>query len=327
MRRREFITLLGSAAVTWPALARAQQSTMPTVGFLSTRSPDESAHQLAAFHRGLAENGYVENQNVTVEYRWAMGQYDQMAPLAAELVRRSVGVLVAVGGDPSAMAAKAATTTIPIVATFAGDPVKQGLVASLNRPGGNVTGVSNLITTLEPKRFGLLRELLPQAAKVGILINPNYPTAASQLNEMQEAAREAGVQSHVVRASTDREIDRAFESIAQLQIPALAVAADPFLLARRDQVVGLAARHKVPAIYGFREYALSGGLMSYGIDLSDVYRQLGVYSGQILKGGKPDNLPVAQPTKFEFVINLKTAKTLDLKVPPSLLALADEVIE
>jgi putative tryptophan/tyrosine transport system substrate-binding protein len=188
MRRREFVTLLGSAAVTWPALARAQQSTIPTVRFLSTRSPDESAHQLAAFHRGLAENGYVENQNVTVEYRWAMGQYDQMAPLAAELVRRSVGVLVAVGGDPSAMAAKAATTTIPIVATFAGDPVKQGLVASLSRPGGNVTGISNLITTLEPKRFGLLRELLPQAATVGILINPNYPTAASQLNEMQEAA-------------------------------------------------------------------------------------------------------------------------------------------
>jgi putative ABC transport system substrate-binding protein len=326
MRRRDFITLLGGAAANWPTFARAQ-STIPTVGFLSTRSPDESAHQLAAFRRGLAENGYVEGQNLTVEYRWAMGQYDQMALLATDLARRSVTVLVAVGGDPSAMAAKAATTTIPIVATFAGDPVKQGLVASLNRPGGNVTGISNLITTLEPKRFGLLRELLPQATTVGILINPSYPTAASQLGEMQEAARTAGVQSHVVRAGTDREIDSAFESIAQLQIPALAVAADPFLLARRDQIVVLAARHKVPAIYGFREYALAGGLMSYGIDLSDVYRQLGVYSGQVLKGARPDSLPVMQPTKFELLINLKTAKALGLKIPPSLLALADEVIE
>jgi putative ABC transport system substrate-binding protein len=326
MRRRDFITLLGGAAANWPTFARAQ-STIPTVGFLSTRSPDESAHQLAAFRRGLAENGYVEGQNLTVEYRWAMGQYDQMALLATDLARRSVTVLVAVGGDPSAMAAKAATTTIPIVATFAGDPVKQGLVASLNRPGGNVTGISNLITTLEPKRFGLLRELLPQATTVGILINPSYPTAASQLGEMQEAARAAGVRSHVVRAGTDREIDSAFESIAQLQIPALAVAADPFLLARRDQIVVLAARHKVPAIYGFREYALAGGLMSYGIDLSDVYRQLGVYSGQVLKGARPDSLPVMQPTKFELLINLKTAKALGLKIPPSLLALADEVIE
>ena len=326
MRRRDFITLLGSAAANWPRFARAQ-STIPTVGFLSTRSPDESAHQLAAFRRGLAENGYVEGQNLTVEYRWAMGQYDQMAPLATDLTNRSVAVLVAVGGDPSAMAAKAATTTIPIVATFAGDPVKQGLVASLNRPGGNVTGISNLVTTLEPKRFGLLRELLPQAAMVGILINPNYPTAASQLSEMQEAAHAAGVRSQAIRASTDGEIDSAFEEIAQLRIPSLAVAADPFLLARRDKLVILAAKHKVPAIYGFREYAVAGGLMSYGIDLSDVYRQLGVYSGQVLKGAKPDNLPVMQPTKFELVINLKTAKTLDLTVPPALLAVADEVIE
>jgi putative ABC transport system substrate-binding protein len=326
VRRRDFITLVGGAAA-WPLAARAEQLAIPTVGLLSTRSPDESAHQLAAFHRGLAENGYVEGQNVKVEYRWAMGQYDQLAPLAADLIKQSVAVLVAVGGDPSAMAAKAATTTIPIVATFAGDPVKQGLVASLNRPGGNVTGISNLITTLEPKRFGLLRELLPKAAMVGILINPNYPTAASQLSEMQEAAHAAGVQSQAIRASTDGEIDSAFEAIAQLRLPALAVAADPFLLSRRDKIVILAARHKVPAIYGFREYAVAGGLMSYGIDLSDVYRQLGVYSGQVLKGAKPDNLPVMQPTKFELVINLKIAKTLGLTVPPALLAVADEVIE
>jgi len=300
---------------------------MPVVGFLSTRSPDESANQLAGFRRGLAENGYAEGQNVTVEYRWALGQYDRMATLAAELVRQSVAVIVSVGGEPSVFAAKAATATIPIVATFADDPVKQGLVASLSRPGGNVTGVSNLITTLEPKRFGLLRQVVPQAVIVGILINPSYPTAASQLSEMQEAARTVEVQTHVLRASTDSEIDIAFESVAQHRIPALAIAADPFLLARREKLVALAARHAVPAMYGFREYAVAGGLMSYGIDLSDVYRQLGVYTGQVLKGAKPAELPVMQPTKFEFLINLKTAKMLSLAIPAGVLAIADEVIE
>jgi putative tryptophan/tyrosine transport system substrate-binding protein len=242
-------------------------------------------------------------------------------------VRRPVAVLVSVGGEPSALAAKAATATIPVVATFAGDPVKQGLVASLNRPGENVTGISNLITTLEPKRFGLLRELVPQAVMVGVLLNPNYPKAANQLSEMQEAARAVGVRTHVVRASTDREIDIAFESVARHRIPALAVAADPFLLARRDKLVALAARNAVPAMYGFREYAVAGGLMSYGIDLSEVYRQLGVYAGQVLQGAKPADLPVMQPTKFELIINLKTAKTLGLEIPPNVLALADEVIE
>jgi len=306
---------------------RAQQAVMPVIGFLSTRTPDESAHQLVAFRRGLAENGYVEGQNVMIEYRWALGRYDQMPSLAAELVHRSVAVLVAVGGDPSALAAKAATATIPIVATFAGDPVQEGLVARLNRPGSNVTGISTLLTTFEPKRFGLLRELAPKAATVGILFNPNYPTAANQLSEMQEAARATGVRSHVVRASTDREMDVAFESIAQHRIPALAVAADPFLLARRDKVVALAARYRVPAMYGFREYTVAGGLMSYGIDLSEVYRQIGVYTGRILKGAKPADLPVMQPIKFELMINLKTAKTLGLDVPPMLLAIADEVIE
>jgi putative ABC transport system substrate-binding protein len=300
---------------------------MPVVGFLSTRSPDESANQLAGFRRGLAENGYVEAQNVTVEYRWALGQYDRMPMLAAELVRQSVAVLVSVGGEPSVFAAKAATAMIPIVATFADDPVKQGLVASLSRPGGNVTGVSNLITTLEPKRFGLLRQVVPQAVIVGILLNPSYPTATSQLREMQEAARTVEVQTHVLRASTDPEIDIAFESVADHRIPALAVAADPFLLARREKLVALAARHAVPAMYGFREYAVAGGLMSYGIDLSDVYRQLGVYTGQVLKGAKPAELPVMQPTKFELLINLKTAKVLSLTIPPGVLAIADEVIE
>jgi putative tryptophan/tyrosine transport system substrate-binding protein len=327
LRRREFIALLGGAAVAWPLAARAQQPVMPVVGLLSTRSPDESANQLAGFRRGLAETGYVESQNITVEYRWALGQYDRMPTLAAELVRRSVAVLVSVGGEPSALAAKAATATIPIVATFADDPVKQGLVASLSRPGGNVTGISNLITTLEPKRFGLLRELVPQAAIVGVLLNPSYPTAASQLSEMQEAARTVAVQTHILRASIDSEIDVAFDSIARHRIPALAVAADPFLLARREKLVALAARHAVPAMYGFREYAVAGGLMSYGIDLSDVYRQLGVYTGHVLKGAKPAELPVMQPTKFEFVLNLKTARALDVTVPPGLLAIADEVIE
>jgi putative ABC transport system substrate-binding protein len=327
VKRREFITLVGGVAAAWPLTARAQQPAMPVIGFLSTTSPDSSTHHLVAFHRGLAENGYVEGQNVTIEYRWALGQYDQMPSLAAELVRRSVAVLVAVGGDPSAIAAQAATATISIVATFAGDPVKQGLVASLNRPGRNVTGISNLLTTFEPKRFGLLRELVPKAATVGILFNPNYPTAASQLSEMQEAARATDVRSHVVRASTDRDIDIAFESIAQHHIPALAVAADPFLFARRDKVVALAAHHAVPAMYGFREYTVAGGLMSYGIDLSEVYRQIGVYAGRILKGAKPADLPVMQPTKFELVINLKTAKALGITVPPTLLVSADHVIE
>ncbi len=327
MRRREFITLFGGTAAAWPLAARAQQAAMPVVGFLSTRSPDESAHQLAAFRRGLSEHGYVEGGNVTIEYRWAEGQYDRLPAMASDLVRRQVTVLVAGGGDPSALAAKAATATIPVVATFASDPVKQGLVASLNRPGGNVTGISNLIATLEPKRFGLLRELVPQAVMVGVLLNPNYPTAANQLSEMQEAARAVGVQTNVVRASTDREIDIAFESVAQHRIPALAVAADPFLLARRDKLVALAASNAVPAMYGFREYAVAGGLMSYGIDLSEVYRQLGVYAGQVLKGAKPADLPLMQPTKFELVINLKTAKALGLIIPPGILAIADEVIE
>ena len=326
MQRREFITLLGGVAA-WPFAARAQQPAMPVIGYLSTRAPDESAHLLAAFRRGLAENGFVEGQNVRVEYRWALGEYDRLPAQAAELVHRPVAVLAATGGEPAALAAMAATATIPVVATFAADPVKQGLIGSLSRPGKNVTGISNLATTLEAKRLGLLHELVPQAAKIGVLLNPALSTAANQLNDLQEAARTIGLQLHILRASTDGEIDAAFESVAQNRIPALAMAGDPFFNSRRDKLVALAARHAVPSMYSFRDYAVAGGLMSYGIDLPDVYRQIGVYVGRILKGAKPADMPVEQPTKFEFVINLKTAKALGITVPAGLISFADEVIE
>ena len=324
-RRELFLTIGGAAA--WPLAARAQQPAMPVIGYLSTRSPDESPHMVAAFHRGLAENGYAEGRNVTVEYRWALGQYDRLPALAAELARRPVTLLAATGGDPAARAAKAAMATVPIVATFTDDPVASGLIASLSRPGGNITGISNLTSTLEAKRLGLLRELVPQAATVGILLNPNWPAAANQLRDLQEAARAIGLQLHVLRASTDREIDTAFESVVQHRISALVVASDAFFNSRRDQLAALAARHAVPTMYSFRDYALAGGLISYGIDLVDVYRHIGVYAGRILKGAKPGDLPVVQPTKFELVINLKTAKALGLALPLLLQQLADEVIE
>ena len=327
MKRREFMTLLGGAAAAWPLAARGQQPKMPVIGWLGTRAPDESAHLVAAFRRGLAELGYVEGQNLTAEYRWALGHYDRLPALAAELVRRPVAVLVTTGGQPAAQAAKAATATIPIVATFSDDPVTSGLVASLNRPGGNVTGISNLTTTLEPKRLGLLRDLMPKATTLGILLNPTFPASASQLRDMQVAARTIGLQVHVLQASTDREIDGAFESVAQNHIPALVVAADPFFNTHRDKITALAARYAVPAMYSFRDYTVAGGLMSYGIDLPEVYRQLGVYAGRVLKGAKVSDLPVTQPTRFEFVINLKTAKALGLAIPAGLLSFADEVIE
>ena len=326
MRRRDFLLGLGGAAA-WPLSARAQQPAMPVIGYLSTRSPDESPHMVAAFYRGLAENGYAEGRNVTVEYRWALGQYDRLPALAAELARWPVTLLAATGGDPAARAAKAATATVPIVATFTDDPVGSGLIASLSRPGGNITGISNLTSTLEAKRLGLLRELVPQAATVGVLLNPNWPAAANQLRDLQEAARAIGLQLHVLRASTDREIDTAFESVVQHRISALVVASDAFFNSRRDQLTALAGRHAVPTMYSFRDYALAGGLISYGIDLVDVYRHIGVYAGRILKGAKPGDLPVVQPTKFELVINLKTAKALGLALPLLLQQLADEVIE
>jgi putative ABC transport system substrate-binding protein len=300
---------------------------MPVIGFLSTRSPDESAHVLAAFRQGLAESGYAEGRNVTVEYRWAQGRYDRLPGLAAELAGRPVAVLAATGGEAAALAAKDATATIPVVATFSTDPVELGTVASLGRPGGNVTGFSNLSSMLEPKRFGLLHEVVPQAATFGVLLNPNWPTAARQLRDTEEAARAVGVGTHVLRVSTDREIDVAFESVVRHRIPALAVLSDAFLNTRRDKLAGLAARHAVPAMYSFRDYALAGGLMSYGIDLPDVYRRIGIYAGRILRGAKPADLPIMQPTKFEFVINLRTAKALGLAFPAGVLAIADEVIE
>src|SRR6516162_7751264 len=327
IRRRNFLATLGGAAAAWPLAARAQQPAMPVIGFLNTRSADVSSHLVAALRRGLAENGYVEGQTVTVEYRWANGQYDRLPALAAELANRPMAVLVATGGEPAATAAKAATSTIPIVFGIGGDPVKLGLVASYNRPGGNATGINILTNVLAAKRLGLLHELVPKVITVGFLINPIFRTAESPLSDTQEAARTIGVQLHVLRASTDHEIDTAFESVAQQGISALAVAADPFFNTRRDKLVALAARYAVPTIYQNREYPAAGGLMSYGIDLADVYRQIGAYAGRILKGAKPADLPVLQPTKIELVINITTAKAIGLKIPESFLLRADEVID
>jgi putative ABC transport system substrate-binding protein len=325
MRRREFITLVCGGMLAAPLAARAQR--VPVIGFVSTRSRDESGYLLAAFRRGLAQTGAIEGQNVTVEYRWADGQYERVPELAAELVRRPIAVLVAAGGQPAALAAKAATRTIPIVANFSADPVAAGLVASINKPGGNITGISNPAATLEPKRFGLLHELVPQAAALGVLLNPQFPLAPEQLRDTLDAARAAGVQLHVLRASTDREIEAAFETVARQHIPALVVAADPFFSSRRDKLVDLAAHSAVPVMYPFREFPVTGGLMSYGIDLAEVYRRNGVYTGFILKGAKPADLPVLLSTRFEFVINLKTAKALGVTFSDNLLSLADEVIE
>jgi putative tryptophan/tyrosine transport system substrate-binding protein len=327
MKRREFITLLGGAAAAWPLAARTQQPATPVIGFLSARSPDDTAHLVAAFRRGLGAGGLVEGQNVTIEYRWALGQYDRLPAMAAELARRPVAVLATTGGEPAALAAKGATSTIPIVFLIGGDPVRLGLAASYNRPGGNATGMNILTATMEPKRLGLLRDLVPQAATIGVLLNPNFQPAANQLRDLQEAAPAIGLQIQVLNAGTDRELDAVFETIAQQRIPALAVTADPFFDTRREKLVALAARHAVPTIYHFREFAEAGGLMSYGIDSLEAYRQVGVYTGQILKGAKPADLPVLQPSKFEFVINLKAAKALGVKFSDNLLSLADEVIE
>jgi len=282
---------------------------------------------VAAFHRGLAEAGIAEGQNLTVEYRWALGEYTRLPTLAAELVSRKVDVLVAVGGEPAVMAAKAATSTIPIVAVFVGDPVERGLIESLSRPGGNITGVSGINGTLEAKRLGLLHELAQRATTLGFLMNPDFPAAARQLKDMQDAAHLAGVQLRAFSARTDPEIDAAFEAVAQQRIPGLVVAADTLFVTHRDRLVTLAARHAVPAIYSLREFAVLGGLMSYGIDLPDLYRNVGLYAGRVLKGAKPADLPVMQPTKFELVINLKTAARLGLTIPPGVLSIADEVIE
>jgi putative ABC transport system substrate-binding protein len=327
MLRREIVSLFGATTVALSLPAQAQQKAIPVIGWLSGGSPGFYAPYIAAFRRGLEETGYVEGQNVAIEYRWAEGRYDRLPALAAELVSRNVDVIPASGGDLASRAAKGATSTIPIVFTSAGDPVAIGLVDSLARPGGNLTGVSFLNVELNPKRLELLRELVPKASVIALLVNPNNPGNERIMRDVQEAARAKGKQLQILTASSESEIDAAFASLAQDHVGALFVGTDPFIDSRRDQLVALAARHAVPAIYGFRESAAGGGLISYGVSLMAVYRQIGIYTGRILKGTKPADLPVVQPTTFELVINLKTAKTLGLTIPPSILARADEVIE
>jgi len=326
VRRREFISLLGGAA-TWPLAARAQQAPMPVIGFLNAQSADTLTHAIAAFRQGLNETGYAEGRNVAIEWRWAEGQGDRLPALAAELVQRQVAVIASTGGDPTALAAKRATTTLPIVFTIGGDPVALGLVASLNRPGGNITGITQITVLLDPKRLEVLHELMPGIAVVAVLRNPNNANAETQVQALQAAARTMGIELRFVSAATEREIDAAFATLAEMRIGALVVASDPFFNGRRQQIVAQATRLAVPAIFHQREFALEGGLMSYGTSVTDMYRQAAIYAGRILRGEKPADLPVQQSTKVEFVVNLRTAKRLGLTFPLPLIGRADEVIE
>jgi putative ABC transport system substrate-binding protein len=327
MRRREFITLLGSAAAAWPLAASAQQRTMPVIGFLSSGSPRTFVNFLKAFQAGLSEEGFVEARNVAIVYRWAEGHFDELDALATELVADGVAVIAATGGVRSAEAAKHATATTPIVFVIGFDPVKLRLVASFNKPGGNMTGTTIITTELATKRLNLLYDLDPSVRNVAFLVNPEAPSADAEIEEVIVAARNTRRPSFVLTASSINEIDAAFASAAEQQVRALMISADPLFMTRRAQLVGLAASHKMPVVYPFREFVDDGGLMSYGPSLASAYRRAGVYAGRILKGAKPGELPIELPSRFEFLINLKTARTLNLTIPPGLLALADEVIE
>jgi putative tryptophan/tyrosine transport system substrate-binding protein len=326
MRRRDFITLISGVAAAWPFAARAQQSAMPVVGFLSSRSPSESADLIAAFHKGLRQMGFVEGQSAIVAFRWAEGHYERLAALASDLVGLPVAVLFAAGGSPSALAAKAATSTIPIV-FLASDPIALGLVSSLNQPGGNVTGISNVVTELPGKSLSLLKQTVPTVGTIGYLVNPSSPIATLFLKDARAAANTLGFQLHELNATTQIGIDETFATLTKLRIAALGVMADPFFDSQRDRIVELSAKYRIAGCYPWREYVFAGGLMSYGANLADQYRQAGIYTGRILRGESPINLPVMEPTKFEFVINLKTAKDLGLTIPPGILSIADDVIE
>jgi ABC-type uncharacterized transport system substrate-binding protein len=325
MTRRELLLVL-AGALTAARTLRAQQKAMPVIGLLGSTSPDPNSQSRAAFRQGLSETGYVEGQSMAIEYRWTEGSYDRLPALIADLIARKVDVIVT-PGMPLALAAKSATSTIPIVFFIGTDPVESGLVASLNRPGGNLTGTTIMATELMPKRLELLSEVVPQAGMTALIVNPNNASAEPQMRDVQDAARAKGVQLLILKAGTETEIDAAFATLVQLQAGALVVGTDPFFYSRREQIITLAARHAVPAIYEFRDFAADGGLMSYGPSFSGTWRQIGIYAGKILKGAKPADLPVQQPTTFELVVNLKTAKALGLTVPPSILARADEVIE
>jgi putative ABC transport system substrate-binding protein len=326
LRRRQFITLLGGAAV-WPLAARAQKTAAPVIGFLHVGSADAFPWVVTAFRQGLKETGFIEGQNVAIDFRWAEGKYDRLPALASELVRRDVAVIFAAGGSAPALAAKAATAQIPIVFSSGGDPVTGGLVASLNRPGGTVTGVSLMFSDTVAKRLGLLHELVPKASLIGVLVNPDYADVELQLKQLQEAKRSLSQELQIEKARTAHEIGTAFENIVRRGATGMLVANDPFLASQRYHIVALATRHALPAIYEQREYTLAGGLMSYGSSLMDALRHAGIYVGRILKGDKPADLPVLQSSKFDFIINLQTAKALGLTIPPGLLAIADEVIE
>jgi putative tryptophan/tyrosine transport system substrate-binding protein len=328
MRRREFIAGIGNA-IAWPLAARAQRASMPVIGFMSARSPEDSVNVLQAFYKGLKdEGGFADGENVKVEYRWARGNYVLLPTLAGELVARSVNVLVAVGGDASARAGKAATSTIPVVFTISGDPVEAGLVQSINRPGGNATGCIVFSTgELDAKRLEFMSEIVPGASIFGVLVNPKYPPAKNQARELEAAATKLGRTIYGVEASDDAELGTAFAALLQKGVGALVVASDPFFDSRRKRIITFAAENRLPGIYQFRDYALDGGLISYGPSITDTYRQVGVYAARILKGANPSDLPIMQPTKYDLVINLKTANAVGLKVPQSLLVAADEVIE